>query len=54
MRAQALEDSYKEDFLLLATESLIKAVESRLDHNPAEVQTALFESLTSPSQLPQP
>ena len=41
MRAQALEDSYKEDFLLLATESLIKAVESRLDHNPAEVQTAL-------------
>jgi tetratricopeptide (TPR) repeat protein len=40
-RAQALEDSYKEDFLLLATESLIKAVEARLDKNPQWAQAAL-------------
>lgn len=33
--APALEESYKDDFVLLATESLIKAVESRL-HPPAE------------------
>jgi tetratricopeptide (TPR) repeat protein len=39
-RAPALEDSYKEDFLLLATESLIKAVEARLDKNPAAAQAA--------------
>ena len=30
-RALALADSYKDDFLLLTTESLIKAVEARLD-----------------------
>ena len=40
MRAQALSDAYKEDYLLLVTESLIKAVEPRLDHKPAEVQDA--------------
>ncbi len=43
VRAQGLSDSYKEDFLLLATESLIKAVEARLDHKPAMVQSALRE-----------
>ena len=43
MRAQALGDSYKEDYLLLVTESLIKVVESRLDHKPAMVQEALNE-----------
>lgn len=41
MRAQGLGDSYKEDFLLLTSESLIKAVEARLDHKPAMVQDAL-------------
>ena len=41
MRAQGLGDSYKEDFLLLTSESLIKAVEARLDHKPAMVQEAL-------------
>ena len=43
MRAQGLSDSFKEDFLLLVTESLIKAVEARLDHKPAMVQDALRE-----------
>jgi tetratricopeptide (TPR) repeat protein len=43
MRAQALSGIYKEDFLLLVTESLIKAIESRLDHKPASVQDALLE-----------
>jgi len=43
MRAQGLGDSYKEDFLLLTSESLIKAVEARLDHKPAMVQDALKE-----------
>lgn len=43
MRAQSLGDAYKEDFLLLATESLIKAVESRLDHKPEMVQQAFHE-----------
>jgi len=35
-----LEPSFKNDFVLLANESLIKAVESRLDKNPAEVGQA--------------
>jgi tetratricopeptide (TPR) repeat protein len=39
--APTLDDSFKQDFLLLATESLIKAVEAKLDHNPAGVQEAL-------------
>lgn len=42
LRAGALEDQYKEDFLALATESLIKAVEARLDKKPEEVQDALL------------
>jgi tetratricopeptide (TPR) repeat protein len=41
--APALEDYYKSDFLLLATECLIKAVESRLDKKPAAVDQALSE-----------
>ena len=44
-RARALDDYLKADFLQLASESLIKAVESRLDHNPAEVQRALRQGL---------
>ena len=39
--APGLDDSYKNDFLLLTTESLIKAVESRLDKKPALVKDAL-------------
>jgi len=42
-RAQALSDAYKEDYLLLVTESLIKAVEARLDKKPGMIQTALSE-----------
>jgi tetratricopeptide (TPR) repeat protein len=41
--APALDEPYKADFLLLATESLIKAVESRLNRKPASVQEALAE-----------
>lgn len=36
-----LEDSYKNDFVLLSNESLIKAIESRLDRNSAEIQQAV-------------
>src|SRR4051794_209955 len=43
MRAQALSDAYKEDYLLLVTESLIKVIEARLDHKPAMVQQAFAE-----------
>ena len=42
-RAQALSDAYKEDYLLLVTESLIKAVEARLDKKPGMIQAALSE-----------
>lgn len=42
-RAPALDDSFKDDFLLLATESLIKAVEARLDHKPEGPAQALLE-----------
>jgi tetratricopeptide (TPR) repeat protein len=42
-RARALEDSFKEDFLSLASESLIKAVEARLDHKPEAAQDALLD-----------
>ena len=38
-----LEEQYKTDFNLLTTESLIKAIESRLDKKPAEVGQALRE-----------
>jgi tetratricopeptide (TPR) repeat protein len=40
-RAPALDDSFKNDFQLLATESLIKAVEAKLDRKPQAVQEAL-------------
>ena len=43
LRAPALSDAYKEDYLLLVTESLIKAVESRLDRKPGTIQDALRE-----------
>jgi tetratricopeptide (TPR) repeat protein len=43
IRARGLGDSFKEDFLLLTTESLIKAIEARLDHKPEGVQEALRE-----------
>jgi tetratricopeptide (TPR) repeat protein len=42
-RARILPDSYKEDFLALTTESMIKAVEARLDKKPATVQESLRE-----------
>ncbi len=42
-RAPALNDVYKQDFLRLTTESLIKAVEARLDHHPEGVQEALLQ-----------
>jgi tetratricopeptide (TPR) repeat protein len=41
--APFLEEYYKSDFLLLATESLIKAVESRLLHGPAQKKQALVQ-----------
>ena len=41
--APALPGLYKGDFNLLTTECLIKAVESRLDHNPAAAEQALRE-----------
>ena len=40
-RAPVLDESFKEDFLLLTTESLIKAVEARLDRKPDSVGEAL-------------
>ena len=43
LRAQALDQSFKDDFLLLTTESLIKAVEARLDRKPEGVQQALHQ-----------
>jgi tetratricopeptide (TPR) repeat protein len=44
-RAQALDEYLKSDFLQLASESLVKAIEARLDHNPAEVQQALRQGM---------
>jgi tetratricopeptide (TPR) repeat protein len=44
-RTRVIDDSLKEDFLQLATECLIKAVESRLDHKPEVVQQALLDGL---------
>jgi len=43
MRAEGLSQAFKEDYLLLVTESLIKAVESRLDHKPGTIPEALRE-----------
>jgi tetratricopeptide (TPR) repeat protein len=42
-RVGRLEDSFRDDFLALTTESLIKAVESRLDHDPAAIERALYQ-----------
>ena len=39
--APALPEIYKNDFVLLATESLIKAIEARLDRTPQTVTSAL-------------
>ena len=44
-RAGALNDYLKNDWLGLCSESLVKAVESRLDLNPAEVQKALRQGI---------
>lgn len=56
MRAQGLDDSYKEDYLLLTTESLIKAIEARLDKKPEAVQDAMRQGFVLTSyfaeQLP--
>jgi TolA-binding protein len=40
-RAPALDESFKQDYLLLVTESLIKAVEAKLDRKPEGIQEAL-------------
>ncbi len=42
-RVHALPDSYKNDFLEVTTQSLIEAVEARLDHKPQMVQQALLQ-----------
>jgi tetratricopeptide (TPR) repeat protein len=42
-RSRPLSDTLKQDFLQLSTESLIKAVEARLDHDPASVHKALLQ-----------
>jgi tetratricopeptide (TPR) repeat protein len=39
-QAAPLEQAYKNDFVLLTSASLVKAVESRLDRNPGEVDQA--------------
>ncbi|HLY19379.1 MAG TPA: hypothetical protein VKR61_19265 [Bryobacteraceae bacterium] len=40
-RAPALDESFKSDYLLLVTESLIKAVEARMDKKPAMANEAM-------------
>ncbi len=42
-RAPAIGEAYRRDFLLLVSECLIKAVESRLDHTPGVVSQAFHE-----------
>ena len=42
-RADALDPSFKSDYLLLVTESLIKAIEARLDKQPAVAHQAMLE-----------
>ena len=42
-RAGALSGLYKEDFLLLTTASIVRAVEARLDRKPEKVREALAE-----------
>lgn len=41
VQLSALDDNYKNDFVLLANESLIKAIEARLDKTPASVDMAM-------------
>ena len=41
--AGALDEHYKTDFVDLAAESLIKAIESRLDHKPVQAEQAMKE-----------
>jgi tetratricopeptide (TPR) repeat protein len=54
VRSKVLPDTFKEDFLLLATESLIKAVEARLDHSPDHARQALLEGqILTPSFMEQ-
>jgi predicted negative regulator of RcsB-dependent stress response len=43
MRAPALDPAFQSDFLLLTTESLIQAIECRLDHRPAGIDEAMRE-----------
>jgi tetratricopeptide (TPR) repeat protein len=43
LRAKLLGDAYKQDFLLLTTGSLVRAVEARMDRKPDAVQPALRE-----------
>jgi tetratricopeptide (TPR) repeat protein len=43
LRARLLGDAYKQDFLLLTTGSLVRAVEARIDRTPDTVQQALRE-----------
>ena len=43
LRAKLLGDAYKQDFLLLTTGSLVRAVEARMDHTPDTVQQAMRE-----------
>ena len=38
-----MDEIYKSDFLLLTTESLIRAIETRLDRKPAGIQQSLAE-----------
>jgi tetratricopeptide (TPR) repeat protein len=42
--APALDDTYKEDFELLVTKSLVKAVEARLDHGDTEAAKPVVDS----------
>jgi len=42
-RVGRLEDSFRDNFPALASESLIKAVESRLDHDPGAIERALYQ-----------
>ncbi|HLI83902.1 MAG TPA: hypothetical protein VKV17_08285 [Bryobacteraceae bacterium] len=44
-RAPALDPAVKNDILLLTTDSLIAAIEARLDRRPAQVQAALRQGL---------
>jgi tetratricopeptide (TPR) repeat protein len=44
--APALDNTYKDDFLLLATECVIKAVESRLAQSPQERQSLVNQALS--------